>query len=43
MAVFSVGEKVHVVEKRLFVDDVRRHFITDGKKISMELTEFTGG
>lgn len=27
MDVFKTGEKVHIVEKRLFVDDVRRHFV----------------
>jgi hypothetical protein len=27
MDVFKIGEKIHVVEKRMFADDVRRHFI----------------
>lgn len=27
MNVFNIGEKIHVVEKRIFTDDVRRHFI----------------
>jgi hypothetical protein len=27
MAVLEIGEVVHIVERRFFVDDVRRHFV----------------
>lgn len=27
MPVLEAGERVHIVERRFFVDDVRRHFV----------------
>lgn len=27
MAILAIGEKVHIIERRLFPEDVRRHFV----------------
>lgn len=29
MAILGIGEKLHIVERRLFLEDVRRHFVRE--------------
>ena len=40
--VFSIGEKLHVVTRRLYADDLRRHFVGEITKASADLCEVQG-
>jgi hypothetical protein len=42
MPVLEVGEKIHVVELRMFLDDVRRHFVGEVKKATETAVRITG-
>ena len=42
MAVIKTGEKLHIVEKRFFVDDVRRHFIGEVKEADNNTIRLVG-
>ena len=40
--VIEVGEKLHVITRRLFKEDIRRHFVGEVTKISNDLQEMRG-
>ncbi len=42
MSIVAVNEKVHIIEKRLFVDDVRRHFVGEVKAYSDNAVRVVG-
>jgi hypothetical protein len=42
MAIINIGEKLHVVEKRIFADDVRRHFVGEVKGYDPSIIRLSG-
>ena len=40
--IFSIAEKLHIVTRRLYADDVRRHFVGEITKASADLCEVQG-
>ena len=40
--VIDVGDKVHIITRRLFEDDIRRHFVGEVTRVSGELQEVQG-
>jgi hypothetical protein len=42
MNVIDVGEKLHIVEKRYFADDVRRHFVGEVKAYNNNILRLLG-
>ena len=40
--IFDIGEKVHIVERRNFEDDVRRHFIGEITRVSERAIRLNG-
>ena len=41
-AVIEIGDKVHVVTRRLFEGDIRRHFVGEVAAVSGDLVELKG-
>ena len=40
--IFSIAEKLHIVTRRLYADDLRRHFVGEITKASADLCEVQG-
>jgi hypothetical protein len=40
--ILEAGEKIHVVERRMFLDDVRRHFVGEVKRVTESAIRITG-
>ena len=40
--IFSITEKLHIVTRRLYPDDLRRHFVGEVTKASADLCEVQG-